>query len=720
VSRKFLVALSILVILAPSLCVKSGLVDINVPEGMAADQAYQVGTIKSKSLISRVHNIDTRLNYTTIQEAIDANETLYGHSILVDAGTYYESVVVNKSLSLVGESKNITVIDGNRTGDTMYITANNVTVSGFTIINSLNSGIALSSNGNTINRTTIIASDGAGISIDRSYNNSISENNITSTQTAIDVLSSSGNNITQNNFANSSFLGVGLYGSSNNSVINNAFYNNGLYVADSYKNVISGNTVNSKPLVYLENVSSYDVIDAGQVVLVNCNNINVENLRLSNASYGLELWGTNNSRISSNSIANNVYGIGLYHSSYNNSITGNNITANSWFGVELRQATYNNVSGNSILANDLTGISVSARSDYNSFLGNNLSTGRYGLSLLQSSNNSIRSNIISNNTYNFIVTPTFSNLTDFVNNVDTSNTVDGKPIYYWVNRREGSVPAGAGYVALINCTNILVQNLNLTKNGQGVLLAYTSNCTLTKNYIVAHRYDGIDLFASFNNSISGNSISRNQFGIYAQASSNNRIFGNNLIGNTAHCENSTNAWDDGYPSGGNYWSDYDGSDVYSGVYQNETGYDWIGDIPYVIDQNNADEYPLTQQSASGTDEIRLAYRNLLGEYNRLLMDFGTLNATYQQGLSDYSELQDNYTALQNNYDSLQANFTVQNSTYNDLQRKYNSIQGELGSTRNLVYVLTATTVILIAATVYLARRKPKSVRPRAKPKTEQA
>jgi len=54
-----------------------------------------------------------------------------------------------------------------------------------------------------------------------------------------------------------------------------------------------------------------------------------------------------------------------------------------------------------------------------------------------------------------------------------------------------------------------------------------------------------------------------------------------------------NVWDDGYPSGGNYWSDYDGVDLYSGPYQNEAGSDGIGDTPYVIDDVNQDRYPLT-------------------------------------------------------------------------------------------------------------------------------
>jgi hypothetical protein len=50
--------------------------------------------------------------------------------------------------------------------------------------------------------------------------------------------------------------------------------------------------------------------------------------------------------------------------------------------------------------------------------------------------------------------------------------------------------------------------------------------------------------------------------------------------------------DSGYPAGGNFWSDYHGLDLYRGIYQNETGSDGIGDVPYFISQNHTDRYPL--------------------------------------------------------------------------------------------------------------------------------
>jgi hypothetical protein len=84
-----------------------------------------------------VHNLNTGLNYTTIQEAINANETKNGHTILVDAGIYYEAVSVNKSISLIGADRNATILDGNFTIYSLInITASNTKVSNFTFMRS--------------------------------------------------------------------------------------------------------------------------------------------------------------------------------------------------------------------------------------------------------------------------------------------------------------------------------------------------------------------------------------------------------------------------------------------------------------------------------------------------------------------------------------------------------------------------------------------------------
>jgi parallel beta-helix repeat protein len=85
---------------------------------------------------TRVHNLNSGLNYTSIQEAIDAPGTLDGHTIFVEKGIYYEHLAVKKSLSLVGERSSITIINGSGAYATIvHVVADNVSICGFTIRN---------------------------------------------------------------------------------------------------------------------------------------------------------------------------------------------------------------------------------------------------------------------------------------------------------------------------------------------------------------------------------------------------------------------------------------------------------------------------------------------------------------------------------------------------------------------------------------------------------
>ena len=72
------------------------------------------------------------------------------------------------------------------------------------------------------------------------------------------------------------------------------------------------------------------------------------------------------------------------------------------------------------------------------------------------------------------------------------------------------------------------------------------------------------------------------------------VFHNNLLGNAIQATDagSQNSWDDSYPSGGNFWSDYSGIDVFRGPNQDQPGSDGIGDGPYVIDADSLDRFPL--------------------------------------------------------------------------------------------------------------------------------
>lgn len=197
---------------------------------------------------------------------------------------------------------------------------------------------------------------------------------------------------------------------------------------------------------------------------------------------------------------------------------------------------------------------------------------------------------------------------DFVQDIDSSNTVDGKPVYYWVNEHNKEIPSDAGCVAAINSINITVRDLILTDNGQGVLFAGTVNSTI-ENVTISNNEHGIEFIRCYdgpliifvgNNIIVNSTIANNYIGINLVSSSNNTIHHNNFINNTYDVWSfaSVNIWNNGYPHGGNYWDDYAYVDRYSGPYQNETGSDGFWDHPYVIDENNQDNYPIVPEFPS--------------------------------------------------------------------------------------------------------------------------
>src|SRR5205085_8513977 len=82
-----------------------------------------------------VHNINTALNYCTIQSAINDPLTLNGHTITVDAGSYNEDVTINKQLTLLGAGIGSSIVSGPSGGSvtTMFVTSSNVIIDGFTI-----------------------------------------------------------------------------------------------------------------------------------------------------------------------------------------------------------------------------------------------------------------------------------------------------------------------------------------------------------------------------------------------------------------------------------------------------------------------------------------------------------------------------------------------------------------------------------------------------------
>jgi len=192
-------------------------------------------------------------------------------------------------------------------------------------------------------------------------------------------------------------------------------------------------------------------------------------------------------------------------------------------GISLEGSDQNKIFGNNITNNGFSGFGAIylSSSSNNTISGNNITNNEYGIRLDSSSNNTLRNNDVTNNEYNFGVYGSL--LSHYIQDIDDSNIVNGKPVYYWVNRRDMTVPLDAGYAALVNCTRMTVKNLNLTNSGQAVLLALTTNSTINKNTIT-NSNDGIYLDHSSNNILRDiNTIDNNVCGVYLYASSDNTL-----------------------------------------------------------------------------------------------------------------------------------------------------------------------------------------------------
>ena len=364
----------------------------------------------------------------------------------------------------------------------------------------------------------------SGIELYSSNNITVTRNNITNNEQGIWLDYSSNNSISGNNITANSWCGIFLGGSSGNNIVGNIFADSGLVVDNSYENTVENNLVNDKPLVYLEGASHLNVGEAGQVILVSCEYIRVENLNLSHTATGLHLLNTNDTII-----------------------FGNNITANSLYGIELSLSSNNTIFGNNVTANNADGIYLSG-SFNNTLSGNKIANNYFGIRLIGSSNNSI------------------------IGNSMPANDADGIDLGYSSN------------------SNSIFGN-NVSSSRFGILLEYSCNYNIvSENNATANNWYGIGLYSSSNNNtVSKNIMIANGGACLALSeSSENKIYHNNFISSADQVQVSpgyANVWDDGYPSGGNYWSDYTGTDANG---------DGLGDTPYVIDADNQDRYPLMQ------------------------------------------------------------------------------------------------------------------------------
>jgi parallel beta-helix repeat protein len=440
-----------------------------------------------------------------------------------------------------------------------------------------------------------------------------------------------GNNVEIKNLKiNSPATAIEIYGS-NCKITNNeiqAEYG-GIRIRNTNNHIISGNKIDAK-------------VEAGIAFGTSSYNTVTENtIATSIMVGGVDLVSSDYNTFSRNTI----HFISLYKSSYN-ILDENNLPQ----GISIRnKSNYNNITDNYIVdfnelteKNFMSSGSITIERGEGNLVSSNTIVNSGGIFITTSSNNVLRNNSISGKGIGFEVSGSPQpSLSSFINDIDDSNTINGKKIYYLIDKSDLSINPSTypniGYLALVNCKRITVENIYL--NTQGILLAWTTDSQIKNNDISNNYGDGVTLTHALKNKItnnnidsnnatgiglsyssqtiiSGNQIARNQIGISLmhltenntisenniadqdigirfQSSSSNLIYHNNFVNNTKQVYDvgwegigqpfpgiplpSENIWDNDYPAGGNYWSDNIGSET------------------YVIDENNVDHYPQAQQ-----------------------------------------------------------------------------------------------------------------------------
>lgn len=577
--------------------------------------------------------------------------------------------------------------------------------------------------GNNVISENEIVNTTSGLLI-RSSNNTVENNLVESNELGVRIDYS---NVVLNNTISNNVYGLYLT-SENNLLRDNQILGNNwsLVTGETGDNDIdTSNTINGAPIYYMVNQNGIEIDPSafpkiGYLGLVNCSNVNIRSLKLTTRNgEGIKLIQCTNCSIEQTTIQNDC--VALLIQSNSTTVKQNTIELN-YQGIRLG-GYFNKVEDNTIFNNSIrlapyrlpnnwtgyftpfedwiyqdylvqySGGLLMQNSSNSTIIGNNVTDNENGILMSMSSFNTFRNNGMVDNSENFGVDP-YSMLYPpawallpshpdeispyLINDVDKSNTINGKPVYWGISRHDEKVPTDAGYVVLVNSTRMIVQDLqirnnaqdmllvcvndtiisnntltnsgcgvmiepsdiqgsfndslsynNVTANGGGFLVRST-NCTLSynlidKNIVGIFTYGGsynliigntitnsalpktedwilgysppyygglllqysnpvgIFLFISPNNTVCYNLVQNNTVGIetlYLTAG-NNRIFHNNFINNTQQTSlYSVNVWDDGYPSGGNYWSNYNGTDIFNGPYQNQTGSDAIGDINF--------------------------------------------------------------------------------------------------------------------------------------------
>jgi parallel beta-helix repeat protein len=326
-------------------------------------------------------------NYTKIQDAIDdANN---GDTVFVfdNSSPYYERLSIDKSINLIGEDKNTTIIDGSGSGDVVTIYSDQVNMSGFKITHAkpdlVHAGVKILSNHNILRDNKISRNEATGILMSHSSYNRI-QDNIMRNNAYYNIYLDNGsdyNTFTQNNFITESW----------------SYASDGLWLMHSSHNIIQNN---SMPTLRCT---------VGIVLNQRSNNNQVSDNKIFSdtaGSIGIQISGSDYNNVFNNEIKwYEAQGISLVFST-GNSIHGNTIKLVDGGGISLVAGEYNIIQQNELSSNKI-GIRLQVNTRYNHISACNIKNNEFGILVEDSSphdniiyhNNFIQNNINANDYY---------------------------------------------------------------------------------------------------------------------------------------------------------------------------------------------------------------------------------------------------------------------------------------------------------------------------------
>jgi parallel beta-helix repeat protein len=330
-------------------------------------------------------------NYSSsIQEAINAAQS--GDTVFVGSGTYYENILVNKTVTIIGEGSETTIVDANGTEFAFYITCSNVTLQGFTIGNTnmvstpLGSGIIVNNVTNCNITRNKLNHNYYGIKTTLCAQTTIEDNNFTDNRIAIFLDSCSNSQVKDNVAYGNLYDGIVLTKTYNCTVRDNRaeWSNYGIRVEQIDNCTIQNNTV--------KNTIFYAI---RAYLSSNCNITN--NTASENYGPGISVQHFTNSTISKNTLKDNSNSFGVEILSSTNIRVVENIFDNNFYGLQLKQSNNCEITRNKIEESS-EGIRIDLSSESN-LTYNVLENNFYGFKLLSSNSCRIRANTIIDSHY---------------------------------------------------------------------------------------------------------------------------------------------------------------------------------------------------------------------------------------------------------------------------------------------------------------------------------